>query len=345
MKRFLLIVLFASAAIAQRPPDLPITAAERTKVILATADRIERYYFDPSVGKTIAAALRASVDSEAVVHAASALELGPVVNRLLKENGGDRHLRFGYQHEPQTDTGDLPETPQQRADRIRDAQRNGFGIHGVQRLSGNVGLLTWAKFHEPDIAGDAVASAMRLLQSADSLIIDLRNSDGGSPHMVALLVSYFTPPSEDPVLLSTIENRYLGATQQFWTVPYLGAPRYGKQVYILTSSRTFSAGEGFTEAMRRMCGALVVGETTRGGARLSRWFAVHPNFAVSVSVAHHIGATRDWEGVGITPDVAVPEADALQAAHLLALRGLREKAADAETREELDRAIGELEKR
>jgi C-terminal processing protease CtpA/Prc len=161
---------------------------------------------------------------------------------------------------------------------------------------------------------------------------------------VALLVSYFMPPSEDPVLLSTIENRYLGAIQQFWTVPYLGAPRYGKNVYVLTSARTFSAGEGFTEAMRRMRGVTIVGETTRGGARLSRWFAVHPNFAVSVSVAHHIGATKDWEGVGIVPDVAVPDSDALRTAHLLALRGLREKTVDAKAREDLDRAIGEIEK-
>src|SRR5436305_1831101 len=120
MKRLVLVLLCASAALAQRPPDLPITPPERTKIILATADRIERYYFDAATGKTIAVALRASVGSEAVTHATSALELVPVVNRLLKDNGGDRHLRFGYQHEPQTETGDLPETLQQRADRIRD---------------------------------------------------------------------------------------------------------------------------------------------------------------------------------------------------------------------------------
>jgi C-terminal processing protease CtpA/Prc len=50
-----------------------------------------------------------------------------------------------------------------------------------------------------------------------------------------------------------------------------------KPVYVLTSKRTWSAAEGFTESMRRVAHATVVGQTTRGGEHLSRWMTVHPN--------------------------------------------------------------------
>jgi retinol-binding protein 3 len=282
----------------------------RRQILEATAGKIERYYVEPEKANDIAAALRAATFEQA-----SALELVPAVNRVLQAAGGDRHLRFGYTHEPQReDEEDLPD--------VEGAAKNGYGIHGVQRLEANVGLLTWAKFHRPELAGDAVAAAMRLLEPTDALIIDFRNSDGGSPAMVALLLSYFVPPG-DPIHITTIYNRYKGATEQVWTHSNLPGRRYtGKPVYILTSKRTWSAGEGFTEHMRRLVQATVVGETTRGGARLSRWMLVHPNFAVSVSVAKHVGETQDWEGVGIIPDVAVPDAEALATAHNLAKQKL-----------------------
>jgi len=145
--------------------------------------------------------------------------------------------------------------------------------------------------------------------------------------------------------VSTVENRFKGEQQQFWTLSYVPGRRYvGKPVYVLTSGTTWSAGEGCAEHMRRVAGATLVGETTKGGARLSRWMTVHPHFAVSVSVARHVAGPPDWEGVGVTPDVPVPAADALARAHLLALQRLREAAADREARAFYDWAIGRLRK-
>lgn len=289
---------------------------ERARILEAAAERIERYYVDPVKAGEIAAALRA-----ARFDAATALTLVPAVNRVLKAASGDQHLRFGYSHEPQAEEG-TADTAEERAAHRREVAANGFGIHGVQRLDGNVGLLTWAKFHEPELAGDAVAAAMKLLEPTDALIVDLRNSDGGSPSMVLFLLTYFVAEGE-PVLVSTVYNRYKDTTQQQWTLRYVPGRRYlGKPVYLLTSRRTWSAGEGFTEHMRRLAQATVVGETTRGGGHMSRWMTIHPHFAVSVPVARHVGQAKDWEGTGITPDVAVPEGEALQKAHALALEKL-----------------------
>lgn len=307
MRHLFLCAFFALTAAAQRPPDMTVTPEVREQIIRKAADQIERYYVEADKAKEIAAALRKATFTQT-----SALELVPAVNRVLREAGGDRHLRFGYSHEPHD------ENEEDKPD-VEGARDNAFGIHGVQRLEGNVGLLTWAKFHEPELAGDAVAAAMKLLEPTDALIIDLRNSEGGSPAMVTLLLSYFV---RDSVHVSTVYNRFKETTSQVWTLPYVPGRRYvGKPVYILTSKRTWSAGEGFSEHMRRLAKATLVGETTKGGARMSRWITIHPNFAISVSVARHIDGT-DWEGVGLEPDVEVPEAQALETAHNLAKQKL-----------------------
>jgi hypothetical protein len=62
---------------------------------------------------------------------------------------------------------------------------------------------------------------------------------------------------------------------------------------------------------------------------------IDPHFAVSVSVARHVGPPGlvDWEGTGVAPDVAVAAADALRTAHRLALTRLRDRAKDDESRQ------------
>lgn len=289
----LLLTLFAQ----QPPPDMPLTIERRAQIIENTAKKIEELYVDPEKGKEIATALRTASFTEL-----RALELVPAVNRILKTSG-DKHLRFGYDAAPSKDEDTAADPP---------------AIPEVKRLAGNIGLLTWKKFQDPAVLGDAVMKAIKQLATTDALIIDLRNSEGGSPDMVMLLLTCFMPAG-DPVLVSQTYFRPTNFTRQFWTLPYVPVPRYAKKnVYILTSSRTFSAGEGFCEHMRRLRHATLVGETTRGGAHMSRWENVDPNFAVSVPIARHL--EHDWEGVGIKPDVAVPEADALKVAHELALR-------------------------
>lgn len=285
---------------------MTITAGERAQLIEKAADLLEREYVDERKGRDVAAALR-SAKFEGIT---SALELVPAVNRVFK-SVGDAHLRFGYDHEK--------EAPEDREADRRAVARNAYGVHGVQRLEGNIGLLTWAKFHEPMFAGAAVSAAMTLLQDTDALLIDLRESEGGSPEMVSYLVTHFMPEG-DPVLVNSVYDRPKDFTRQFWTLAYVPARRYtGKPVYILTSARTFSAGEGFTEHMKRLRGAVLVGEKTRGGAHLGEWKRVHPHFAVFVPYAR---AIPSWEGKGIEPDVPVPAAEALQTAHELAKKAV-----------------------
>ncbi len=344
--------LFLSLAAAlslfaqQPPPDMPLTPAVRDAVIEASAEKIEQLYVFEEQGKKIAAAVRAAQKNGTFKDIGSALKLVPAMNRVLSATVRDKHLAFGYTDVPKTTPVDAPETAAEREERIRYARRFAYGIDGVRRLDGNVGLLTWMSFEGPDTgAGDALAAAMTLLASSDALIIDMRDSDGGSPAMVQLLMTYFLPEG-DPLHLVSIYYRSGNVTRQVWSLPYVPAPRYvGKDVYVLTSDRTWSAAEGFTEHMKRLTKAVIVGETTSGGAHIAQWVNMHPNLAVKMPIARVFDPVSgtNWEGKGVEPQIAVDEKDALKTAHLRALQALRDKAPDDELRSFLSRAIGRVE--
>jgi hypothetical protein len=76
--------------------------------------------------------------------------------------------------------------------------------------------------------------------------------------------------------------------------------------------------------------ATVVGENTGGGAHPVDREIVNDRFTIRIPTARPIDpiTKTDWEGVGITPDIAVPVKDALVAAQIRALGDLADKTKD-----------------
>jgi C-terminal processing protease CtpA/Prc len=117
-------------------------------------------------------------------------------------------------------------------------------------------------------------------------------------------------------------------------------------VYILTSKRTFSAGEEFTYNLQALRRAVILGETTGGGANPGDEVRINEHFAVFVPMGRAINpiTKTNWEGTGVKPDIEVPEAQALKAAYLAALRKLLDRSTDERTRGELKSVIERVEK-
>jgi C-terminal processing protease CtpA/Prc len=203
----------------------------------------------------------------------------------------------------------------------RMGRLDNFGIYRVERLDGNIGYLDLRRVPVPAIAGPAMAAAMELVAGTYALIIDLRRNGGGAPDGVVFWCSYLF--DEQPTHLNDIFRADTGETRQFWALPYVPGPRYlDRPVYVLSSDRTFSGGEDFAYTLQALGRAEVIGETTGGGAHPSRMFPISAAVEIWVPFARSVNPVTggNWQGTGVVPDLAVPEAEALDVAYAKALR-------------------------
>jgi len=166
----------------------------------------------------------------------------------------------------------------------------------------------------------------------------------GSPDGVLLIESYFF---KDETHITDQIDKDAGKTRQYWTMPTVpGSSLAGKDLYILTSRDTFSAGEDFAYNMQAQGRAKIVGENTGGGAHGTKPYRLSDHFTASIPFSYSKNPIThsDWEGVGIKPDVSVPADQALLAAHILALRTtLKRTAGEPERISGLERIIAEKE--
>ena len=132
------------------------------------------------------------------------------------------------------------------------------------------------------------------------------------------------------VPLYEIVHRAPEPSDRYTTEPTPAADRNaGRPLFVLTSSRTFAAAEGVAYLLPERHRAEVVGEVTAGTANPGRPYPLNDRFSVNVPngrVKSAIGG-GNWEGSGVTPDVATNAADALPTAHARALRLLIERRA------------------
>jgi C-terminal processing protease CtpA/Prc len=187
----------------------------------------------------------------------------------------------------------------------------------VRILPRNIGYLKLDSFPDPKVCGDAAIAAMRKLASADSLIIDLRENSGGSPAMVMFLAGWlFDRPA-------FFWNPRETSAASMWTrSPMAGSQLAHKPVYVLTSSRTYSAAEHFSYNLKMLHRATLIGETTAGATDVGAFHRIDEHFGIGLreSNVQNPYPAPDWAVNGVTPDIAVPAPDALDMAKTLAAR-------------------------
>jgi hypothetical protein len=332
----------AQVVIKEDQPDVTITAGQRAAVIDGTLKKLAESYVFPAKAEAMEKAIRARQEKKDYDGITSATAFAETLTKHLREVCHDKHLEVYYSPTPipqYKEPTDADKEEMRQAFRRRGEAAN-WGFDRVERLSGNVGYLKLRFFLGSEFAGDTLVHAMNLLSNTDAMIIDLRDNGGGEPDMVALVITYFF--SGEPVHLQDLYWRPDDSTRQYWTLPYVPGRRYvGKDVYVLTSKETLSAGEGFTYALKALKRATIIGETTAGLAHPGSNVRITANFGVVIPQGRTINAVTkaDWEGTGVKPDVEVPAAQALRAAHLMALRKALEKETDAERKERLKEAI------
>lgn len=312
-------VVVAQATLTGRP----VSRDECHAVITLAADELERGYVSADIGASLAAMLRTRMAEGAYDTTSGAADFADTLTRDLRGIAHDGHLRITTRSASPLGPilGSGPPT----------------AVAGAERLAGNVGYVKVNGFPPADVIGPPLDRAMTTLKDTGALILDLRNNGGGDPDGAMYLAGFFFA---QPTLVAHIYSRRDESTTEMRTGAVTG-PRYlGKPLYILTSRRTFSAGEAAAYHLKHVAHAITVGEPTGGGAHRIRSVDLNDRFALLLPFTRPINVVTkgDWEGTGVTPELPSPAEDALTVAHLAALRTLPPSA-------ERDEAIRALEKR
>ena len=223
-------------------------------------------------------------------------------------------------------------------------KRQNFGFKELKVLDGNIAYLDLRSFSDVEYGGATAVSAMNFLSNSDAIIIDLRMNGGGSPAMIQLITSYLF--SSDPVHLNNFYWRPTDSHTQTWTLPHVqGIRSPEKDVYILTSSRTFSAAEEFSYNLKHLKRATLIGETTGGGAHPGGTVDATHEFSIFVPSGRAINpiTNTNWEGIGVVPHIKVSADDALETAQIKALESLKSSCGNPELKQYYDWYLSLLE--
>jgi hypothetical protein len=219
----------------------------------------------------------------------------------------------------------------------REAREKNFGLGRLEILPGNIGYLEITGFLEAPGMEDVLVSALRFLERTDAIIFDVRRNGGGSGNMTHLIYSHFMPA--EPVQTIRVKSREEGMSrveETFREVP--GPRRPDVPLYVLTSRNTGSAAEEFSFVLKNLGRATVVGDRTAGAGHMVAMYDLPDGFVAGVSITRVSDPRtgREWEGIGVQPDVRVAPEHALAVAHATALRALAAKGdADSRTKREM----------
>jgi peptidase S41-like protein len=296
-----------------------IDAATRKHVIDGAIAMLDEFYVFPEVAKKMGIAARGRARRGEYDSVTDGDAFAKLLAAHFQEVSHDKHIFVSFS--PTQLPEDSAPSNQDAIARQREAMRDAnCAFEKVEHLKGNIGYLKFNGFGDPEICAPTAIAAMNFLANVDALIFDLRQNGGGDPKMVALLSSYLF---EHQTHLNDLWTRKGNETMQFWTLPYVPGKRLPSvPVYVLTSHRTFSGAEEFTNNLKVLKRATIVGEVTGGGAHPVGGHRIDDRFTIGVPFARAINPVTktNWEGVGVEPDVKVSADDALTTAQALAAK-------------------------
>ncbi len=312
-----------------------LSSGEKSQVVDSIARFMTDFYVFPDKGKEMGDLVLENLKQGKYEQISDNVEFSRILSQDLQTVNGDRHINVRYSPEmiamyraaeADSNNTELEEFQKKRA------ESTNFNFKELKILPGNVGYLKFNSFVDASMAGPTAVAAMNFLAHTDALIIDLRDNGGGSPSLIQLITSYFF---DEPEHLNSFYIREGEQTHQFWTLPYVpGKKMLDTDLYVLTSSSTFSGAEEFTYNLKNMKRATIVGETTGGGAHPVSPHIINDHFAINIPFGKAVNpiTNSNWEGTGIEPHIKTSKAEAYDIAYLLALEKLIKKETDEETK-------------
>ena len=318
--RLLVCGLVAVVARSTDAQGTPLTASVRREVVDTVANQVERIYVDADTGRMIATRIRDQLRAGAYDTVADPIRLSQLVTADLRSVNHDLHLSVAY-NPAGLSGGRAPGPPAF----LSKAQH--FALGRVDVLSGNIGYMEINGFSVESGARDAIVGALTYLQTTDAIILDLRHNRGGDGNLVNFLISHFTSPDTVPSV--TVKLRAGNRAFTRYTLASVPGPRRPDvPLYVLTSRTTGSAGEDCAFVLQNLKRATVIGDRTAGAGHNVTFVSSGHGFQTGISFSRVSDPRtgKEWEQVGVQPDVKVDPAAALDTALSMAAKATGSKA-------------------
>jgi hypothetical protein len=305
----------------------PRAVAERVAALL------EDEYLDARIGKAYAARMREQAEKgiyDGLTGAALAEKL--TIDLLAVKDDAHLRVRLGAptMHRmpgPGATRADVKGPP--------PLEQQGWIAPGIAYARLN-------EFPQDPAAVESVRAFLREHSSAKTLIIDLRTNHGGAPDLLdAMFPMLFGAPtrlfasevrgSMQAVALSGPNLRRVkgapGNIKEYWVKPGASSPMQKARIFVLTSPATASAAEVFAAAMKWSGRGTLIGARTAGANHMGALELLDGGLTLFAPVGRAFNPAdgKDWEGVGIEPDVEATAEQALTVA--LVRAGLTEETA------------------
>lgn len=209
----------------------------------------------------------------------------------------------------------------------------------IKILPGNIGYVEIKDFGSTNMKRKdnrnriSIHSVMKFLSNTQAIIVDLRDNHGGLVREASRVCSYFSRSYRKYFITCTSYMRWRQNDSITKEKPYIhdyytsdknnNDLITGKKIYVLTSSRTFSAGELVTYKIKQLSpSATIVGEHTPGSGNgyFSPSFTRHYSAVIpDVKLTDKKDSTATFATNGVTPDFIVHADSAFNVAYRLSL--------------------------
>lgn len=274
-----------------------LTPAERQASIHGVIRILNEQYVFPETALKVSEILLQQEQSGALADVTTHALFVEKVGALLRQHSGDGHLNLALIAEQGGVSHRLIETEERKI--------NNFAFEQARILPGNMGYLKLHKFWQAEEAHKVGHAALVFLSHSDHIVIDLRESGGGSPELVQYLISHFVP---EGMVLWDLLDRNGKSTKQIKSLAVPDSELLKtKPLYILQSEELVSAGEFFSYTLQQLGRAVVIGETSAGLAHYTGAAQVNDWLFVRVPMYRPINPVTgtNFEGVGVEPNIKV----------------------------------------
>jgi Peptidase family S41 len=342
--RSLFVILLSSVVVAQglsaqAPTNATIANVDSRTIAKNLATRVASDFVYPEQGARYAAALNANADSgayDALMGVALATKLSDDLQKVAR----DGHLRVMFQgigggaqivikRSPDATGSTPPSAPQPKIIRMTPPPE----MEQARWIAPGIAFVRFNLFPGEPRSTEAARQFMANHANAKVIIFDVRtHMGGGLEEMDAIFPWLFTKPTRlvtmatrksvdeaggSPIAgvpsLRIVQGNPNFVTREHWVTPGRDRRLSKAKVFVLTSGFSGSAAEHFALAFKHTKRATLIGRATYGANHFGGDQDLGGGYTAFIPVgrAYDPVTGKDWEGVGIVPDIDVAAEDAL----------------------------------